>query len=108
MNGREVEWNEKELELTWALTDPQIAMWMAGYGPHALAVAGRVGDGVIIQLADPEIVEWIMDTARNRPSSRAVIRTRSSATSARRVTSRTTWQRHASRSGGSRRWCRTT
>src|SRR4029077_10476567 len=28
------------------------------------AVAGRVADGVIIQLADPVIIEWIMDTAR--------------------------------------------
>jgi alkanesulfonate monooxygenase SsuD/methylene tetrahydromethanopterin reductase-like flavin-dependent oxidoreductase (luciferase family) len=27
-------------------------------------VAGRVADGVIIQLADPVIVKWIMDTAR--------------------------------------------
>ena len=39
-------------------------MFVAGYGPKALAVAGRVGDGVIIQLADPQIVSWIMDTAR--------------------------------------------
>ena len=39
-------------------------MWIAGYGPKALAVAGRVADGVIIQLADPEIISWIMDTAR--------------------------------------------
>jgi alkanesulfonate monooxygenase SsuD/methylene tetrahydromethanopterin reductase-like flavin-dependent oxidoreductase (luciferase family) len=39
-------------------------MWVAGYGPKALGVAGRVGDGVIIQLADPEIISWIMDTAR--------------------------------------------
>jgi alkanesulfonate monooxygenase SsuD/methylene tetrahydromethanopterin reductase-like flavin-dependent oxidoreductase (luciferase family) len=35
-------------------------MWVAGYGPKALAVAGRVGDGVIIQLADPVIIKWIM------------------------------------------------
>ena len=41
-----------------------IPMWVAGYGPKALAVAGRVGDGVIIQLADPDIIQWIMDTAR--------------------------------------------
>jgi alkanesulfonate monooxygenase SsuD/methylene tetrahydromethanopterin reductase-like flavin-dependent oxidoreductase (luciferase family) len=27
-------------------------------------VAGRVGDGVIIQLADPAIIEWTMATAR--------------------------------------------
>ena len=64
MNGRKVEWNGKDLELTWALKDPPIEMWVAGYGPRALAVAGRVGDGVIIQLADPQIVQWIMDTAR--------------------------------------------
>ena len=42
-------------------------MWVAGYGPKALAVAGRVGDGVIIQLADPEIIQWIMGTARRPP-----------------------------------------
>jgi probable F420-dependent oxidoreductase len=64
MNGRAVQWNEKELKLEWARTDPQIPMYLAGYGPKALAVAGRVSDGVIIQLADPVIVEWIMDTAR--------------------------------------------
>src|SRR5919206_2995589 len=64
MNGRSVEWNGKELRLEWALTDPQIPMHIAGYGPKALAVAGRVADGVIIQLADPVIVEWIMATAR--------------------------------------------
>jgi alkanesulfonate monooxygenase SsuD/methylene tetrahydromethanopterin reductase-like flavin-dependent oxidoreductase (luciferase family) len=43
---------------------PRIPMWVAGYGPRALGVAGRVGDGVIIQLADPEIIQWIMETAR--------------------------------------------
>jgi probable F420-dependent oxidoreductase len=65
MNGREVNWNEKELQLKWVRPElPQIPMWVAGYGPKALAVAGRVGDGVIIQLADPEIISWIMDTAR--------------------------------------------
>jgi probable F420-dependent oxidoreductase len=64
MNGRKVDWNEKELELTWARDLPEIEMWIAGYGPKALAVAGRVGDGVIIQLADPQIIQWIMDTAR--------------------------------------------
>jgi probable F420-dependent oxidoreductase len=64
MNGRQVEWNEKELKLEWALEEPPIPLYVAGYGPKALAVAGRVSDGVIIQLADPVIVEWIMATAR--------------------------------------------
>src|SRR5438477_13036710 len=65
MNGREVNWNDKELQLKWVRPElPEIEMWVAGYGPKALAVAGRVGDGVIIQLADPEIIQWIMGTAR--------------------------------------------
>jgi probable F420-dependent oxidoreductase len=65
MNGRTVDWNDKELQLKWVRPElPEIPMWIAGYGPKALAVAGRVGDGVIIQLADPQIIQWIMDTAR--------------------------------------------
>jgi probable F420-dependent oxidoreductase len=65
MNGREVLWNDKELSLKWVRPElPEIPMHVAGYGPKALAVAGRVGDGVIIQLADPVIIQWIMDTAR--------------------------------------------
>ena len=65
MNGRKVEWNDKELQLTWVRSElPEIEMLIAGYGPRALAVAGRVGDGVIIQLADPQIIQWIMETAR--------------------------------------------
>src|SRR3712207_6222430 len=65
MNGRKVQWNDKELELGWVRDElPEIEMWIAGYGPKALAVAGRVGDGVIIQLADPQIIQWIMATAR--------------------------------------------
>jgi probable F420-dependent oxidoreductase len=65
MNGRPVTWNEKELKLEWVRPElPEIPLWIAGYGPKALAVAGRVADGVIIQLADPQIIQWIMDTAR--------------------------------------------
>src|SRR4029453_16815908 len=64
MNGRPVEWNGKELELTWAQGRPEIPLYVAAYGPRALGVAGRVGDGVIIQLADPVIIQWIMDQAR--------------------------------------------
>jgi probable F420-dependent oxidoreductase len=65
MNGREVSWNDKELQLKWVRPElPEIPLWVAGYGPKALAVAGRVGDGVVIQLADPDIIQWIMGTAR--------------------------------------------
>jgi probable F420-dependent oxidoreductase len=65
MNGREVHWNDRDLKLEWARTEPEIPMYVAGYGPRALGVAGRVGDGVIIQLADPEITRWIIERARN-------------------------------------------
>jgi probable F420-dependent oxidoreductase len=65
MNGKEVNWNEKDLQLKWVRPElPEIEMHVAGYGPKALAVAGRQGDGVIIQLADPDIIRWIMATAR--------------------------------------------
>jgi len=61
MNGREVQWNERTLRLEWAQGQPEIPMYVAGYGPRALRVAGRVGDGVVIQLADPEITKWIIE-----------------------------------------------
>jgi probable F420-dependent oxidoreductase len=65
MNGREVRWNDKDLQLKWVRPElPPIPMHVAGYGPKALAVAGRAGDGVVIQLADPAIIQWIMSTAR--------------------------------------------
>jgi probable F420-dependent oxidoreductase len=65
MNGEKVAWNDTEIELAWARTElPEIEMHVAGYGPRVLSVAGRVGDGVIIQLADPDIIRWTMGTAR--------------------------------------------
>src|SRR5215210_777869 len=65
MNGEKVRWNETELELTWVRPElPPIEMLVAGYGPKVLAIAGRRGDGVIIQLADPDIIQWTMSTAR--------------------------------------------
>ncbi len=35
-------------------------MWIAGYGPKVLDMAGRVGDGVILQFADPDLIEWCL------------------------------------------------
>ena len=65
MNGEKVPWNDTEIELAWVRPElPPIEMYVAGYGPRALAVAGRIGDGVVIQLADPDIITWIMSTAR--------------------------------------------
>ena len=64
MNGRPVEWEGTEMQLKWAADLPEIPLYVAGYGPKVLAIAGRCADGVIIQLADPEIVEWIVGQVR--------------------------------------------
>src|SRR3954451_10673358 len=65
MNGKEVNWNDKDLQLKWVRPElPEIEMHVADYGPKALAVGGRQGDGIIIQLADPDIIQWLMSTAR--------------------------------------------
>ena len=63
-NGRTADWNGKQITLEWAKDLPEIPVWVAGYGPRALAVAGRQGNGVVIQLADVDIIDWIMGQAR--------------------------------------------
>ena len=86
MNGEEVLWNDKELQLKWVRPElPEIEMWVAGYGPKALAVAGRVGDGVIIQLADPRSSSGSWAPRAPPPRRRAATRPSSSASSARRA-----------------------
>jgi probable F420-dependent oxidoreductase len=43
----------------------ELPVWIAAYGPKALSSAGRVGDGVILQVAEPTIVKWLGDQAKN-------------------------------------------
>ena len=64
VTGRPVDWNDTQVELKWAKELPPVPVYVAGYGPRVLAVAGRHADGVIIQLADPEIVKWIVGQVR--------------------------------------------
>src|SRR3954447_2900462 len=86
MNGEPVHWNDKDIELAWVRKDlPAIEMHVAGYGPKALAVAGRVGDGVVIQLADPDIIQWIMQTARSAAHQGVAARRRGGAGGGRRA-----------------------
>ncbi|HEX5038820.1 MAG TPA: TIGR03842 family LLM class F420-dependent oxidoreductase [Candidatus Limnocylindria bacterium] len=61
--GEKVTVDETELQLTWATHGP-VPVWVAGYGPMALAAAGRVADGIILQLADPDIIRWCMGFVR--------------------------------------------
>ena len=63
-NGRECEYNGSSLRFPWG-TRSRLDMWVAAYGPKALALAGQVGDGFILQLADPAIVEWSIKAVRD-------------------------------------------
>lgn len=55
--GRAVEFEGTALQLTWA--EPhRLPVWIAGYGPKALALTGRIADGAVIQIADPALVGW--------------------------------------------------
>lgn len=42
----------------------QLPVWVAGYGPMALAMIGRIADGVILQLADPDLIRWFVGQVR--------------------------------------------
>jgi probable F420-dependent oxidoreductase len=62
-NGQEVDHQGATLRLPWA-PDCTLPIWVAAYGPRALALAGEVGDGFILQLADPAIAEWSIAAVR--------------------------------------------
>ena len=62
-NGRSVEHEGATLRFPWG-TSSQLEVWVAAYGPKALALTGEVGDGFILQLADPSIVEWTVGAVR--------------------------------------------
>ncbi|HEY6201881.1 MAG TPA: TIGR03842 family LLM class F420-dependent oxidoreductase [Candidatus Limnocylindria bacterium] len=55
--GREVTYEGTKLRLDW-VENYRLPVWIAGYGPKALELTGRVADGAIIQLADPSLVGW--------------------------------------------------
>src|SRR5208337_5197870 len=44
--GREIEYEGQPTRLTWATVSPRV--WIAGYGPKVLHMAGRVADGIIL------------------------------------------------------------
>jgi probable F420-dependent oxidoreductase len=60
--GRETTVNDRSVKIPW-VDDGQLDVWMAAYGPKALALAGSQADGLILQLADPFVVNWAIDAA---------------------------------------------
>ena len=64
VNGEEIEYNGNTLRLPWA-GKSRAEVMVAAYGPKVLALTGEVGDGFILQLADPSIAEWTIKAVRD-------------------------------------------
>jgi probable F420-dependent oxidoreductase len=63
-NGRPVDYKGSSIRLPWA-SDSHTDVFVAAYGPKVLALTGEVGDGFILQLADPQIAAWTIEAVRN-------------------------------------------
>jgi probable F420-dependent oxidoreductase len=61
--GETVEYRGQQLKFAW-VDNGALDVWVAAYGPKALAATGEVGDGYILQLADPDIAEWMITAVR--------------------------------------------
>lgn len=62
--GERVEYEGTELFFPWA-RGWTLPVWVAGYGPMALAMTGRIADGIILQLADPDLIRWFAGQVRD-------------------------------------------
>lgn len=56
--GKEIQHDGQPTRLSWAPGSPPV--WIAGYGPKVLQMAGRVADGIILQFADPDLISWCL------------------------------------------------
>lgn len=61
--GREVSYEGHPVRLDWVNGFPP-RVWIAGYGPKVLRLAGRVADGIILQFADPDLIGWCLGFVR--------------------------------------------
>ena len=64
VEGRTMTYEGAELVLPWT-GRWHLPVWVAGYGPMALAMTGRVADGLILQLADPDLIRWFVGQLRD-------------------------------------------
>jgi probable F420-dependent oxidoreductase len=62
-NGEAVDYKGTTLRLPWS-PDSRLPIWVAAYGPRMLALTGEIGDGFILQLADPDITAWSIAAVR--------------------------------------------
>ncbi|MFF4367708.1 TIGR03842 family LLM class F420-dependent oxidoreductase [Streptomyces sp. NPDC001594] len=62
--GREAVVDGNPIRIPW-IKDGRLPVWMAAYGPKALALTGQKADGFILQLADPFLTEWMVKAVRD-------------------------------------------
>ncbi|TFD12484.1 TIGR03842 family LLM class F420-dependent oxidoreductase [Cryobacterium sp. TMT4-10] len=62
-NSRPVAHNGATLQFPWSVGS-SLEVWVAAYGPLALQLAGEIGDGFILQMADLDVAEWMIKTVR--------------------------------------------
>ena len=55
--GERIDYEGTELHFPWT-AGWTLPVWVAGYGPMAIAMTGRVADGIILQLGDPDLIRW--------------------------------------------------
>ncbi len=67
-NSRAVEHHGATLRFPWS-RGSRLDVWVAAYGPMALKLAGEVGDGFILQLADVDIAAWMIGAVREAAAS---------------------------------------
>jgi len=63
-NSRAVEHNGRTVQFPWS-RGSALEVWVAAYGPLALKLTGEVGDGFILQCADPDVASWMIRTVRD-------------------------------------------
>jgi probable F420-dependent oxidoreductase len=61
---RPIEFEGAMLELPWS-TGQRLPVWIAGYGPVALKLTGRIADGAMLQIGDPDLIRWFVSQVRS-------------------------------------------
>jgi probable F420-dependent oxidoreductase len=64
VKGEEVQYGDvpNPIQFPWA-EGYDLPVWVAAYGPKALTSAGKVGDGLVLQIASPTVCKWLRDQA---------------------------------------------
>ena len=65
-NGREVDYKGSTLRFPWATQEPRSTSGSPATGRRRSRSTGEVGDGFILQLADPDITAWTINAVGRR------------------------------------------